>query len=199
MARRFFRVALGAALFSFFNHGPLCQAQTPAIASASPAPSASPSASGEDDSHTGPGKRRPFSRDFLTPEQQKYYDSLAPDEQQSVRENWRRWVKMTREERDQFRLSEKVRHERMQAEINDAIKQTGLQLDDKTRELFAKRYTEERRKIEQKLQMEMEEKRRPLVQALIERLKTEFETAASSAAPAASPQASGTTSGPASN
>jgi hypothetical protein len=42
---------------------------------------------------------------------------------------------------------------------------------------FAKRYGEERRKVEEQLRKEMEEKRKPLIKEVIARLKEEFSTA----------------------
>lgn len=184
MARRFFQVALWAALIQTGIFSP-CQAQTP-DAQVAASPTASPSPSAPDD---GRGERhgRQFRRENLTPEQQKKYDSLPPDQQQKMLENLGRWQRMSNDEKNAMREADNARHQKMLEEVEAAIKQSGLQLDDKTRDEYVMRYTEERRKIEQQLQKEMEEKRRPLVQALIDRLKTEFEARSS---PAASPSAS---------
>ena len=181
MARRFFQLAVGIALIQTSLPSPSCHAQNPAPASTTAA------ATSPTPSENGPkGKRGRvlFDREKLTPEQQKRYDGLSPDQQAKMRENWERWQNMTPDERKFWQESEKQRRQKMLQEIDEAIQQSGLQLDDKTREEYAKRYAEERRKIEQKLQKEIEEERRPLVQALIERLKEEFQDKSS---PVASP------------
>ena len=184
MARRFFQLVAGAALIQLGILTAPSKAEAPAT---QPSPASAASSSSPEENPKVKRERPQFRRENLTPEQQKYYDNLPPDQQQSVRENWQRWQKMTLEERERFRENEKVRHEKMLAEIEAAIKASGLQLDDKGRDEYMKRYTEERRKIEQKLQKEMEEKRRPLVQALIERLKEEFSDKSSPAAASPSP------------
>lgn len=72
-------------------------------------------------------------------------------------------------------------------EIERAISDTGLQLDEEKRMAFVKRYFEERRAIEEKLRKESDEKRRQLLGEMRARLKKEFETAA--AKPASSEDA----------
>lgn len=63
-------------------------------------------------------------------------------------------------------------------EIDRAMSDAGLQLDDEKRKLFVRRYFEERRTIEEKLRKESDEKRRQLIGEMRARLKQEFETAA---------------------
>jgi hypothetical protein len=70
----------------------------------------------------------------------------------------------------------------MLEEIDVAIKETGLNLDKERRTQFAKRYAEERRKLEEQLRRETEEKRRPLVKEIVGRLKTEFSAPGADAA-----------------
>ncbi len=74
-----------------------------------------------------------------------------------------------------MREADQQRRQKMLQEIDEALKQSGLQLDGKTKEAYVQRYTQERHKIEQALQKEIEEQRKPLVQDLIIRLKTEFQ------------------------
>ncbi len=59
-------------------------------------------------------------------------------------------------------------------EIDHAIKQSGLTLDDERRKAYAGRYVQMRRKIEQQLHTELETKRKPQLDALVDRLKAEF-------------------------
>lgn len=97
---------------------------------------------------------------------------------------------MSPEERQALILREKNRRDKAAQEIEDAIKKSGLQLDKDRREVYALRYTQERRKIEEQLRKDMEEKRKPLVSDMVERLKVEFQPTPSpspSPAPAASP------------
>ena len=68
-------------------------------------------------------------------------------------------------------------------EIERAMSEGGLQLDEEKRKHFVRRYFEERRTIEETLRKESEEKRRQLLGAMRARLKQEFETAAARPAP----------------
>lgn len=194
MARRFFQLAPRIALIPLGILALLaipCRAESP-TAQPSPSPASSPQSQNPEEGPKVKRERPQFRKENLTPEQQKYYDSLTPDQQQSVRDNWPRWQKMTVEERERFRQNEENRRAKMLAEIDAAIKASGLQLDGKARDEYIMRYTEERRKIEQKLQKEMEEKRKPLVQGLIERLKEEFgdKSSPAEASPSPSPASS---------
>lgn len=148
-----------------------CHAQEP---SASPSPSEAPA---------GPGK--PPRNKIDGPMARKIFESLPPDQQEKLRDNYQRWQQMSPEERKELREREQQRRQKMLKEIDEAIKQSGLQLDEQTRAAYAARYAEERRAIEEKVQREMEEKRRPLIQDLINRLKKEFQ--GKSAQPSASP------------
>ena len=114
---------------------------------------------------------------------------MPPEQRQRFRENFQRWKEMPPEERDVMRDREQVRHEKMAKEIDDAIKNSGLQLDSDHREVFAMRYAQERRKIEEQLRKEIDAKRQPMMHEMLDRLKKEFGqylSAASSPSPAAS-------------
>ena len=68
-------------------------------------------------------------------------------------------------------------------EIDRAMSDSGLRLDDEKRMLFVRRYFEERRTIEEKLRKESDEKRRQLLGEMRARLKQEFEAIAAKPAP----------------
>ncbi len=68
-------------------------------------------------------------------------------------------------------------------EIERAISDFGLQLDEARKQRFVQRYFEERRTIEETLRRESDEKRRQLVNAMRQRLKQEFETVSAKPAP----------------
>jgi len=69
-------------------------------------------------------------------------------------------------------------------EIERAMSDAGLQLDEEKKKRFVGRYFEERRTIEEKLRKESEEKRRHFLGEMRARLKQEFETVAVKPAPA---------------
>lgn len=118
----------------------------------------------------------------------KAIEALTPEQRKHFRENFVRWMNLTPEERSALREKEDVRHQRMAEEVEAALQQTGLQLEPGRRAQFAKRYAEERRKLEERLRQETEEKRRPAVQQIIARLKSEF-SSANTAAATPTPQA----------
>jgi hypothetical protein len=103
-------------------------------------------------------------------------EALTPEQRKRFQENFLRWVNLSPEEKKLLREREEWRREMMTAEVERAIKQSGLTLDPAQREAFVKRYTEERRAIEMQLRKDMEERRRPLVQALVAKLRQEFST-----------------------
>ena len=61
-------------------------------------------------------------------------------------------------------------------EIERAISDNGLQLDEERKKAFIRRYFDERHAIEEKLRKESEEKRRQLLGEMKARLKVEFGT-----------------------
>ena len=63
-------------------------------------------------------------------------------------------------------------------EIERAMGESGLLLDEEKRQMFVRRYFEERKAIEETLRKEADEKRRQLLGEMRGRLKKEFETAA---------------------
>jgi len=101
-------------------------------------------------------------------------EGLTPEQRKRFQENFQRWANLSPEEKKALREREAVRKKFMEQELDAAIQESGLQFDPERREQFVKRYTEERRLIEEQLHKEMTEKRRPLVRAMIARLKAEF-------------------------
>ena len=68
-------------------------------------------------------------------------------------------------------------------EIDRAMSDSGLQLDEERRKHFFRRYFEERRTIEEKLRKDSDEKRRQFLGEMRARLKQEFETVTVKPAP----------------
>ena len=101
-------------------------------------------------------------------------EALTPEQRQHFVENLKRWSNLPPEEKKALADRDGFRRKKMAEEIDAAITDTGLTLQGDRRALFAKRYAEERRKLEEQLRKELEEKRRPLLQELVGRLKVEF-------------------------
>jgi len=93
---------------------------------------------------------------------------------------------MSPEEQELFRDRELIRRERIASEIQSAITRSGLHLDEDQREVFALRYTQERRKIEEAIRKETDQKRQAMVSDMLVRLKLEF-TATPPPAPSPTP------------
>lgn len=101
-------------------------------------------------------------------------EALTPEQRKRFQENLLRWSNLPPDEQKALRERAEFRRKRIKEEIDEGIKAAGLELNDEGRQQFAKRYFEERRKIEEQLRKEMEEKRRPLVKEIVGRLKDEF-------------------------
>ena len=124
--------------------------------------------------HRGPGREGGFRK----------LDDLPPEQREKLIENFKRWQNLPPEQRKELMERFDKRRERMKQEIEQAITQSGLQLDEERRAAFVSRYAQERRKIEEALHKEFEAKRKPLLDEMMQRLKAEFSTNAS---PAPSP------------
>ena len=90
---------------------------------------------------------------------------------------------MPPEEQELFRDRELFRREKVAQEIQDAVIRSNLHLDNDQREVYALRYTQERRKIEETLRKDMDQKRQSLVGDMLARLKVEFSTPAPTTIP----------------
>jgi Spy/CpxP family protein refolding chaperone len=104
----------------------------------------------------------------------KAIEALSPEQRKRFQENFAKWANLSPEEKRALRDRDEMRRKRMVQDIERAIQTAGLQLDDAQRGQFAKRYTEERRKLEEQLRKEMEEKRQPGIADIVTRLKQEF-------------------------
>src|SRR4051794_3662118 len=78
----------------------------------------------------------------------KALEALNPEQREQFRQNFARWITMTADDKKSLRDLQETRRKHMQEEIEEAIIQSGLQLDPERRQMFVKRYTEERKKIE---------------------------------------------------
>ena len=101
-------------------------------------------------------------------------DALTPEQRQRFVENLKRWANLPPEEKKALADRDGFRRKKMAEEIDRAVAETGLNLEGDRRALFAKRYDEERRKVEEQLRKELDEKRQPLIKDIVARLKAEF-------------------------
>ena len=104
----------------------------------------------------------------------KALEALTPEQRKRFQENFLRWSNLPPEEKKALADREIFRRKKIAEEIDTALKEAGLELNAEHRELFARRYGEERHKIEEQLRKELDDKRRPLLQEVIARLKAEF-------------------------
>lgn len=184
------RAALvAAALFAFVpGSRNACAAPAPSASPAPPHPAPAPSLTpalipptpAAQPAPTAKPKPQPQKPEEWT-EAHRLFEQLSADQQRKFLENLDQWKTMSPEEQELFRDRELFRREKIALEIQQAINKSGLKLDDDQREVYALRYTQERRKIEETLRREMDQKRQVMVGEMLDRLKVEF---AASVAPA---------------
>ena len=117
----------------------------------------------------------------------KALDELTPEQRQRFQEYFLRWSNLSPEDKKALTDRYAFRRKKIDEDIDTAIQEAGLELDNQRRELFAKRYGEERHRIEEQIRKEMDEKRRPLLKEVIAKLKAEFAPVASPGKPADAP------------
>jgi hypothetical protein len=127
------------------------------------------------------------------PEGYRRLDQVPPEERQTFEHNLQMWRDLPPEERVALR---NLARTRARAEIDKAVQDSGLHLDQDQREMFALRYTQERRKLERDLQRQAAAERAHRMPEILAKLKSEFGEASpgpkteASPAAAAKPEAS---------
>jgi predicted Fe-S protein YdhL (DUF1289 family) len=127
----------------------------------------------------GPGASEPARRMF---------ENLPPEKRREAIEKWRRgfdrfrkdldrWEKLSESEKSSVLRRDEERRKRMDEAAQSVLKETGLKLDPAGEKRFKERFVEERRKIEEELFRELDEKRKPRVKTMIEGLVREFKPA----------------------
>ncbi len=117
-------------------------------------------------------------------------DQISPEEREHFKENWKRWSGMADKEQKDWQKRAGADRERMKKVVDDAIAATGLTLNGDRKEIFALRYCQERRKVEEKLHADLEARRDKEMADVLARLKVEF--SAAPAFPSATPTPSAT-------
>jgi hypothetical protein len=144
------------------------------VASASPSSSAAPIASST-----------PSTSSARFELLRKAFDQLSPEQQERILQNLRRWQDLSTDEREVLRQRERVQKQKQEASINEAYVKSGLQLNEEQRSMFRRRYLQERRRLEEQLVREIQEKRQIGNSAIIDSLKKEFTVGKASAPTAA--------------
>jgi hypothetical protein len=151
---------------------------SPATSPSAPAPAAPPaSATPPAPAEERPKKAPKLAKAVENPvfdDVRKALDALTPQQRKRFQENFIRWSNLSPEEKKALRDKEELRRTLVAQEVDAALKDSGMDLDPERREQFARRYAEERRKIEEQLRKESAEKRKPLVREMVARLKQEF-------------------------
>ena len=155
---------------------PAAWAQTPAEPPASPPPKRPGFFGGGRGEMRRPDGGGPDGEKFENV--RKAIEALTPEQRKRFQENFQRWSNLPPEEKKALADREIFRRKKIAEESDAALKEAGLELDPERRELFARRYGEERHKIEEQLHRELDDKRRPLLKEVIARLKAEFSTSA---------------------
>jgi hypothetical protein len=107
------------------------------------------------------------------------FEQLTPEQQQKFLQNYRRWEDLTSEEREILRQRQRMREKKRDEDTAEALQKSGLHLNEDQRERFRKRYQQERRKLEEQLLKETQERRQAGNTAIIEQLRKEFSSASS--------------------
>jgi len=118
--------------------------------------------------------------DAMRERMMREFQKLSPEQRADL---WRvviAVINLPPEKRQMLLGMDEERRRKAREEIDRALQENGIQLDEERKKQFITRYFEERRVIEEKLRKESDEKRWQLLREMRERLKAEFQTAASS-------------------
>jgi hypothetical protein len=104
----------------------------------------------------------------------KAFEQLSAEQQERILQNFHRWQDLSQDEKEVLRQRERVQRQKLETSINEAYQKSGLQLNDEQRAQFHKRYLQERRRLEEQIVHDEQEKRQVGNAAIIEMLKKEF-------------------------
>src|ERR1700693_4439559 len=104
----------------------------------------------------------------------KAFEQLSAEQQERILQNFHRWQDLSQDEKEVLRQRERVQRQKLEASLNEAYQKSGLQLNDEQRAQFRKSYLQERRRLEEQIVHDEQEKRQVGNSAIIEMLKKEF-------------------------
>ena len=141
--------------------GPSLLAQEPVVGPPIPPPPADyeprPPKFGGEPRPDGPPRGKKF---------RKRLEELSPEDRQKVLEKMRRWEQLPGDEKAHQRFIQGEREKRTNQAVDNALKNSGLELNEEQRRKFAEIYRAERRKVEEELRSEMDQKRKERLPAL---------------------------------
>jgi len=142
---------------------------------AGPAPSAAKPENGRNGG--GPRKSRTFPGGAVDAEKAKEaFRNMSPDERERWLRKFRDWADMPAEKKKSLADREEFFRRKMREGVEAAQNELGIELNEEQKKVFAQRYMEERRKVEEELRREMDESRKPKLKAMVEKLRQEFAT-----------------------
>jgi len=97
--------------------------------------------------------------------------SMTPEQKNHLIENIKAWEQLTPELKQALRARDKSLRKNISDEVDEAVQGAGLSAEQK--DLFEKRYKEERKKLELALRMELDSRRKESLQEIVTRLKQE--------------------------
>jgi hypothetical protein len=104
----------------------------------------------------------------------KAFEQLSAEQQERILQNFHRWQDLSQDEKEVLRQRERVQRQKLEASITEAYQKSGLQLNDEQRAQFRRRYLQERRRLEEQIVHDEQEKRQAGNSVIIEMLKKEF-------------------------
>ncbi len=96
---------------------------------------------------------------------------MSPEERAAFQRNLKVWQQLPPEERQDIRKQANARN---REEILGALRDSGLQLNDDQKEIFALRYLQERRKLEREIEKQASAERARRLPLILQGLKHEF-------------------------
>jgi hypothetical protein len=140
-----------------------------------PTPAPCPAKSDGGKANGSPRKERVFPGGAVDADKAKEaFRNMGPEERERWLRRFRDWADLPPEKKKSLADRQEFFRRKMREDIEAAQKELGLELSDDQKKVFAQRYFDERRKIEEDLRREMEEGRKPRVKALVEKLRQEF-------------------------
>ena len=87
------------------------------------------------------------------------FEHVPPEERREAMEKFRNWQKLPGDEQAHFRFMQDEREKRLRQAVDDTLRSSGLKLDDAQRQRITEIYKRERRKLEEELRAEMDQRR----------------------------------------
>ncbi len=106
-------------------------------------------------------------------------EKLTPEQRSEVWKCVWAVLHLPTEKRQMLLEQDEDRRKKMREQIEQALKDNGIEIKDENKRQFFRRYFEERRAIEEKLHKDEGERRQALMREMAEKLKKEFNSAPS--------------------